>query len=268
MKIVLGTANFSSIYGINHKKVKEKELHKIISYCKRNKIHYLDTATVYKNYNLLSKLNISKFKIITKLKDFSEIKKNNIEEEIINYIENLLKSLKIKQIYGLLLHDIKPMYSKNADTIIRSLELLKKKKLVKKIGISCYKLKDINLIKKYKFEIVQFPLNIFDQRLLNKKTFSLLNKKKIEVHARSIFLQGLLLQDFKKLPNYFNKWKNEILKYENFSKKSQKSKFELCVNFIKQQKLIDMMIVGVENKNQIFVGFACYWKNTMLHFLQ
>jgi aryl-alcohol dehydrogenase-like predicted oxidoreductase len=251
LKIVLGTANFSSIYGINHKKVKEKELHKIISYCKRNKIHYLDTATVYKNYNLLSKLNISKFKIITKLKDFSEIKKNNIEEEIINYIENLLKSLKIKQIYGLLLHDIKPMYSKNADTIIRSLELLKKKKLVKKIGISCYKLKDINLIKKYKFEIVQFPLNIFDQRLLNKKTFSLLNKKKIEVHARSIFLQGLLLQDFKKLPNYFNKWKNEILKYENFSKKSQKSKFELCVNFIKQQKLIDMMIVGVENKNQI-----------------
>ena len=68
MKIVLGTANFSSTYGIDHKKIKEKELHKIISYCKRNKIHYLDTATAYKNYNLLSKLNISKFKIITKLK--------------------------------------------------------------------------------------------------------------------------------------------------------------------------------------------------------
>ena len=35
--------------------------------------------------------------------------------------------------------------------------------MVKKIGISCYFENDLKILKKFNFDIIQFPLNIFDQ---------------------------------------------------------------------------------------------------------
>ncbi len=251
MKIVLGTANFNSLYGVSNKKIDKIELKKIINYCVKNNIYYLDTADAYNNYQLIKTFNLKKFKIITKLSNLKKIKKNNLKKYIINNLTNLLKNLNVKQLYGLLLHDMRQMRTNKLKVIIQTLKYLKKKKLVKKIGISCYNLKDLNILKKNKIDIVQFPLNVFDQRLITDKDIISLKKKKIEIHVRSIFLQGLLLKRAEKIPNYFNTWKKEFLNFEIFSKKSKISKLELCINFIKQQKLIDMVIIGVENKEQI-----------------
>ena len=49
---------------------------------------------------------------------------------------------------------------------------------------------------------MQFPFNVFDQRILDKKIQNLLIKKKIKVHMRSIFLQGLLLLPQKNQKNF------------------------------------------------------------------
>jgi len=251
LKLALGTANFSSVYGINISRVKKKELNKIFNYCKKNKIIHLDTAVAYNNHDILNGFNLKKLKIITKLINLEKFKKKDIRKEIINTVETILKNLNIKQIYGLLLHDIKPMYSSKSDVIFKTLLYLKKKKLIKKIGISCYQIKDLNLIKNYSFNIVQFPLNIFDQRLIDNKVLQTLKKKKIEIHIRSIFLQGLLLRNYKKIPKYFSKWKKEFLKLEYCSRKLKKSKFELCINFIKQFNFINMIVVGVDTEKQL-----------------
>ena len=251
MKIVLGTANFNSLYGINNKKINKSELKKIINFCIKNNIYYLDTAEAYNNYKLIKKFNLKKFKIITKLSNLKKIKKNNLKNYIVYNLINLLKNLNIKQLHGLLLHDVRQMHKSKLNSIIRILKYLKQKKLVKKIGISCYNLKDLHIVKKNNLDIVQFPLNVFDQRLIRDRDIIFLKKKKIEIHVRSIFLQGLLLKKVEKIPNYFNTWKKEFLNFENFSKKFKMSKLELCTNFIKQQKFIDMIIVGVENNKQI-----------------
>lgn len=251
MKIVLGTANFNSLYGVSKKKIDKLELKKIINYCLKNNIYYLDTADAYNNYQLIKTFNLKKFKIITKLSNLKKIKKNNLENHIINNLTNLLKNLNVKQLYGLLLHDIRQMHKSKLKVIFQTLKYLKKKKLVKKIGISCYNLKDLNIVKKNKLNIVQFPLNVFDQRLIRYKDIISLKNRKIEIHVRSIFLQGLLLKRAEKIPNYFNFWKKEFLNFEIFSKKLKISKLKLCINFIKQQKLIDMVVIGVEDKKQI-----------------
>ena len=251
MKIVLGTANFNSLYGVNKKKIVKAELKKIINYCIKNNIYYLDTAHAYNNYKLIKAFNLKKIKIITKLSNFKKIKKNNLKDHIINNIINLLKNLNIKQLYGLLLHDVKQMHTSRLKVMIKALKYLKQKKLVKKIGVSCYSLKDLNIVKKNNLDIVQFPLNIFDQRLIRNTEINFLTKKKTEIHVRSIFLQGLLLKKAKQIPNYFNTWKKEFVNFENFSNNLKISKLDLCINFIKLQKFIDMIIVGAENKKQI-----------------
>ena len=79
MKIVLGTANFNSLYGINNKKIDKSELKKIINFCIKNNIYYLDTAEAYNNYKLIKKFNLKKFKIINKLSNLKKIKKNNLK---------------------------------------------------------------------------------------------------------------------------------------------------------------------------------------------
>ena len=137
MKLVLGSANFNFKYGVNNKKIKKDELSKIVKYCNQNKINYLDTAHSYRNFELLKNQNIKKFKIITKLPNLNKIKKKNLKSEIIEHVNKLLKIFKINQIYGLLLHDVKPMYSKKSNLIIEAFKYLKKYKMVKKIGISC-----------------------------------------------------------------------------------------------------------------------------------
>ena len=50
-------------------------------------------------------------------------------------------------------------------------------------------------------------LNVFDQRILNKKIINILKKKQIKIYTRSTFLQGLLLMSKDKLPLKFFRWK-------------------------------------------------------------
>ena len=49
---------------------------------------------------------------------------------------------------------------------------------MKKIGFSAYDIKDVKkIINSFEFDILQFPFNIFDQRLLNKKLLKNLKDK-------------------------------------------------------------------------------------------
>ena len=51
--------------------------------------------------------------------------------------------------------------------------------MIKKIGVSIYSPKDLDIVfSKFKPDIVQAPINVFDNRLINSKWFEILKKKK------------------------------------------------------------------------------------------
>ena len=88
------------------------------------------------------------------------------------------------------------MIKKKSKIILEHLESLKKKKYSKKNWSFSLQHKRIKKsFNVYKFDIVQFPFNIFDNRIENSKYILKLKDQKVELHARSIFLQGLLLED-------------------------------------------------------------------------
>ena len=98
MKLVLGSANFGTSYGLlnKKKKISSFEIKKILKICRKNKITFIDTAINYKDSEtLIGKFSKSKdFRVITKL---PKIGKNfNL---INNYISQSLKKLKRKKIY-------------------------------------------------------------------------------------------------------------------------------------------------------------------------
>ena len=79
-----------------------------------------------------------------------------------------------------------------------------------------------------------------------------LKKLDIEIHARSIFLQGLLLMPRIKIPNKFSKWNNLWDKWHNWHKKNgQFSQLQSCIGFVESISEIDRIVVGVQSLKEI-----------------
>ena len=87
------------------------------------------------------------------------------------------------------------------------------------------------------------------RRLISKKLISSLKKRKIKIHIRSIFLQGLLLKD--KLHGKFYKWSKIWSKIRSFKRKNKINNLAYCIQFIKKYPKIDNIIIGVESFKQI-----------------
>lgn len=248
-KIGIGSAQFGFNYSVNQKRrTSLKNQKKIFHLAKKKNISFIDTAINYR----LSETNIglsknNNFKIISKI---PKISKKNINPEIIEKIlKSSLSKVKEKFFYGVLFHDVKFFNTRKGQKIFKYLLDLKKKKLIKKIGASIYSPSDLKLIKNKKIDIIQIPSNIIDRRF-NYKILSDLKKRGIEIHIRSIFLQGILLKAnyrfLKKNPQLTNVSK----KFDNFCKYYKLSKLEACLIYVFSIKKIDKIIIGLDNFDQ------------------
>ena len=186
--------------------------------------------------------------IITKIK-LPKSKPKNLKIWVEKKINKSLKKLKIKKLYGLLIHDVNDLLN-NSNKLLLILNEFKKKKIISKLGISVYEVREINkVLKLWKPDIIQMPVNIFDQRFIKKKKLNKLKKKNIEIHSRSCFLQGLLLEKELKVGNNNNK--KLFKKFTNWCEKNKFSQLTACLHFIKKIKQIDYLIVGFENSIQL-----------------
>ena len=247
-KLILGSANFGSYYGLNKNSlVKKKEIKKILKFCKNNGVGIIDTAFLYRNSEkLIGSFTNGEYKIITKL---PRIRKNkDLNNEILKFVKISLKRLKMKKIYGLLIHDTKNFFSLNSKKYAVYLNSLKKKGIVKKIGFSIYHPAEVKkILNVIKPDIIQLPYNIIDRRFEKDGLLNKLNKKKIEIHARSVFLQGLLLNKSSKLPRFFYKWKRLFNLRDDFIKKNNLNYMDLALGFVKKNKKINKIVIGINS---------------------
>ena len=212
MKIVIGTANFNQNYGLINSKIKNfYEANRILNYCRKKNIKYLDTSFSYNlSKKFINSLNFKDLNIITKIQLPKKNKKNFIDDLEKKLIKEL-KSYKANKFYALLLHNSKDLKSKYGNQLLKKIMYLKKIGLVNKLGVSIYETNELNLIfKKFTPNIIQLPINIIDRRFLDKKIILKLRKMKIQIQARSIFLQGILTKN----PETLKSLKNNKKLYE------------------------------------------------------
>jgi aryl-alcohol dehydrogenase-like predicted oxidoreductase len=256
MRLALGTVQFGLNYGVSNDNgvVKFNEVKKIINFAKKNNINFIDTASTYgSSQKKLGKNNLKKFNIISKLPKLPKnIKKNKIGSWIEDKLRSFQKKLNIKKFYSIQVHHADDLLRKNGYIIFNKLNELKKKKFLLKIGVSIYTVAQLKkILKKFKLDLVNFPFSIGNTKFLDRKLISLLKKNKIKIHARSIFMQGLLLiKNKNKIPK---KFKNSYF-LENwyaFLKKNKINSLEACIQFIKLRKEIDVVTVGIENLKQL-----------------
>ncbi len=248
-KLALGTVQFGLDYGVtnNSGKVQIKEVRSILEFAKNNDINVLDTAARYGNSEeVLGSADVGDFQVITKTTPL----KNDVNEVINNFYKSL-KNLNKDQVYGLLVHDVGDIDNEQFDLLYRKIIELKQQGLVSKIGFSTYTPEQVDfLLKNFDFDLIQVPFNVFDNRLIQGGQLKALNNKGIEIHARSVFLQGILL-DFNNIPCYFSTWKKEFNDYQEVVKDRGLSLIEYALNYALNVEEIDKVLVGVNSKEQL-----------------
>jgi len=253
-KIILGSANFDQIYGIKKNFIKKSEIKKLFDLALKNKIKTIDTSPLYnKSEKIIGLLNNNRFKIISKIpKPPKNIKRENIKKWLKQNVMISLKNLKIKKFECLLLHNANSLLCKNGDEIYKGIRNMKINGFTSKIGVSIYDFNVLDkILKKFKFNLIQAPFNILDQRLVEKGWLKKLKKRKIEVHARSIFLQGILLLKHNQLPKKLIKLSKKLVMWENWLKKNKFSSLQVCLSFVLNQRQLDGIVVGYNNTNQL-----------------
>jgi aryl-alcohol dehydrogenase-like predicted oxidoreductase len=257
-KLILGTVQLGLDYGIANKtgKPTEKQALEIMKYAVENGINYFDTAYSYGNSEIiigkfldLHKNYKNRINIITKMPSLKNKKTN---EEIINeFFFSSLKRLRQESIYCYMVHDFNDMV-KNCNVINKIFLKYTNEGLIKKIGVSIYDKSQIKfLLKNFDFDLIQIPINIFDQRLLMDDILVDLKKRGIEIYARSVFLQGLIFLDKYNLPSKFKSIKKQIEKLNDISLKFNISKEEVALLFVNAITEIDKIVIGIEKIEQL-----------------
>ena len=249
-KLALGTAQFGLNYGISNQsgQVSHDEAQEILTYAEENGLDTLDTAIGYGNSErILGDIGISNWETISKLPAIPD-ECLDIESWIDDAINESLKRLRTKQLSGLLLHSPDQLLKKKGEVIYDVLVKLKDANVVNKIGISIYDPHELDLIcPNYHFDIVQAPLNVFDRRLVNSGWLKRLAAQEIEVHVRSVFMQGLLLMSPDNRPSKFKKWDSLWNSWREWLKQVELTPLEACLAYVLNQLEINRVLVGVES---------------------
>ena len=246
-RLVIGTANFTQKYGAYPTKVNLSEVRKIISYANKNNIFKIDTADAYLRDKKIFKNISSKLKFSSKI----EPDRNWISLEYCQKkLDKHLSFLNTRKINTLLIHNSGVLLSKNGDKIFKNLENLKNK-YFNKIGISIYETNNLEYaLSNFDIDVIQCPYNILDKRIITSGWYDKLKRKEIEIHIRSIFLQGLLVNKNVYKKKYFKNWNKRISDWFERLNSNKISPIDYCLNDILYYDF-DNIIIGINNLSSL-----------------
>ncbi|MBP05917.1 MAG: aldo/keto reductase [Chloroflexi bacterium] len=254
-KLALGTVQFGTDYGINSGiKVDQNEVTNIINCARNNDISLLDTAQLYgSSEKVLGDVNTQDFDIVTKSRGFDqEVITEKEAVLVINDLHKSLKLLKQKSLYAFLVHHGEDLLKPGGEIIFNQLQTLKNQGLVNKIGISAYIDNQlIEIIDRFDIDIIQLPMNILDSRLIENGLLNKIYSKNIEIHTRSVFLQGLLLMELDKRPKYFERWSRLWKFWYEWLADNKLSPLEASIRYMISKPEISRVLVGVDNRDQL-----------------
>ncbi len=259
MKLSLGTAQFGLDYGINNvlKKLSYTQVEEILNLAFENNIRFLDTSPAYGDAELkIGALVNDNFNIISKFPFVSNA------AALKSALFSSHEKLRTKKLYGYIAH--------NANNLIEipqlwsTLSQLKEENRIQKIGYSVYttdqleKLLNIDLIP----DLIQLPYSLLDRQF--EKYFIKLKKLGVEIHVRSIFLQGLYFMNPDSLPAKLKSFHESLVELNKICNDLQTNLGMLALNFVTNNQLVDRVLIGIDSKWQLIDNIELY-KNCNLN---
>lgn len=247
-RLALGTAQFGLAYGIANRggQIASAEAAQILGEARRAGVDTLDTAIVYGDAEQqLGDAGVLAWRVVSKLPRLP--KDVNPVTWVSRQIRDSLARLRIPKLYGLLLHQPSALFDRTGATLHAALLAAKERGLVEKIGISAYGPDEIAAtLDRFAIDMVQAPLSVVDRRLIDSGCLARMHDANIEFHARSVFLQGLLLMDRGQRPAAFSHWEVLWNSWHTWLEFERISAVEACMGFVMSRPEVSRVVVGID----------------------
>tara|TARA_B100001094_G_C18187238_1_gene804619 strand:- start:1675 stop:2523 length:849 start_codon:yes stop_codon:yes gene_type:complete len=255
MKFALGTAAFNHNYGVTNTSYADLEqIQQILDLGLSYDVTYLDTAPAYgESQTSLGLCSASQdYAVITKVHGETP---QSLEEQL----QSSLVQLQHDSVYAVLLHDENLLLGSRAHHIYDVMQKLKSNGQVKKIGVSFYSPdKAEQTLEHFDLDLIQAPANILDRRF-EKRIFQHAQRAGVEVHSRSLFLQGLLAISPTQRHAKFQD-QADLIKFDQAAQEYGLTQLELAVSVLTQQPSIDCTIIGCIQSQQLIEIMQAYQK--------
>ncbi|MDZ7736296.1 MAG: aldo/keto reductase [Gammaproteobacteria bacterium] len=253
-RLALGTAQFGMPYGIVNR-TGQPDRHTVTALLERARTAGMDTLDTAIDYGdseaILGKAGIDNWKIITKLPAIPD-DVADVADWIGHAVAQSMQRLRIDSLHGLLLHRPAQLHEPRGYKIHSALEQLKQRGFVQAIGISIYEPRELDELNgQFNFDLVQAPLNVFNQELLQSGWLERLNQAGTDIHVRSVFLQGLLLQSADTLPERFKSWQLLWQQWYAWLDQTGLTPLQACLRFVLSFDEIDRVIIGIDSPQQL-----------------
>ncbi len=254
MKLGLGTVQFGLDYGITNRggRPHAEVVRQILELAARTDIDTLDTAALYGDSERVIGDALPRphdFRIVTKTLALDpRLNPADAIATIEAGVVASLQRLKEPRIYGLLLHRVDDLLGPLGEQLFAKLEGLKAQGLVEKIGVSLYTPSEVDaVLSRYAPDLVQLPLNPFDQRHLASRSLERLAAASVEIHVRSAFLQGLLLASPANPPPQLAELAPKLLQWRRLLEKQNLPPLQGCFGFLQGIPQLGYVICGATN---------------------
>ncbi len=254
-KLGLGTAQWGMDYGIANGtgRAPVDVLSSVLLEARKSGIEVLDTAALYGDAEaVLGGQSIERFRVVTKTPRFSTSTITDAQAAVLDEsFQQSLKRLSVSSLYGLLLHHAADLLAPGGEKLWATMLRLKESGSVQAIGVSAYEGTVVDaILERFLPDIVQVPLNVFDQRMLLNGQLERMKARGIEVHARSAFLQGLLLLPLSKVPAYFEPMLPLLKRWHSAAQDQGLTPIQAALAFVRDVPYVDTVLIGIETLEQ------------------
>jgi len=251
-RIVLGGAQLGLPYGILNggETLSREEVARILDTAVDHGIDSIDTAIAYgQSESIIGETSQNRFNIISKLPPLP-VDISNVSEWVHSQVQGSLSRLKCTSLDALLLHRPQDLTGAQGAELYAAIGSLIAEKMIHRFGVSIYSPEDLEgIIGTFDIHVVQAPLNVFDRRIL--VVTNQLSALNIEVHVRSVFLQGVLIANPINRPQRFEPWSEHFALFDEWVRSSGVSAMACCMGFALQQPGIAKLVIGTTSAKSL-----------------
>ena len=168
-----------------------------------------------------------------------------------------LDRLKIDRLYGVLVHQVHDLAKPGWQHLVQALQECRARGWVTRIGASVYDEGELALVGgRFSPDLIQLPFNALDRRLCASGALDRIAAQGTEVHARSVFLQGLILMEPGEIPSHFAALRGQLTELHASWEARGLSPLAGCLRFVLQRRGISVAVVGVNQSSELEEIFA------------
>ena len=260
-KLALGTVNFGLVYGRvpGAGQVPPDVIAEIVATAFEEGVEYFDTAFGYGTAEsvlgeALKLMHRQDARVISKVAPLPNAAGvEAVLDSIRSQATMSVERLGVPSLEALLLHRASDLNTPEGPALWDLLETLKAQGATRKIGVSVYEAKEIDdlLARRVRPDVIQLPMSVADQRLHRSGHLQALGEQGIEVHVRSIFLQGVLLAPEDSTGRTFAPVKRHIAALQEIAEFHSCSPAAVCMQYVAALPGVERIVVGCNSTAQL-----------------